>query len=578
MKRNQLLNRVISLGLVGILYLTLSASAYADTEGAVEENAPVSENQIEDTNPTDVDSSTEETESAEPAAEDVITETESEEDEATEGETTEDEITEDEAAEGETTEDETAEGETIEDETTEEETTEDATSELSEEDLQWDLDGDGVLSEEELEAKALSENTLEEEECIHEYIYSSNGDGTHTVTCSLCDVESFTESCEYDENGICIKCGYHRLPDPVLVYEDEEIIITVAGAIPENADLSVTPIKKDNEETAAAYDAVENSLINETDISEADNYGFLAYDISFIDIETGEEVEPSGDVTVSMESKVAIKPDDVETDEDLVEVEVTVQHINEQTATIDNLTDQGAATVTLDENKAITGAEFTSNSFSTYVFTWKASNTYRYVNVEFENYDTDGNELGGSTDKEYVYEGGTSYEVSSYAEGIKDYKYLRAEYEGETFDSFEFRKSGSGSNKKYYLDLKNGTNTIASIEMHSYNPETISVSLIYEKDTNTSLSVTKNATGAPSNDSNISYEFTLIKDGVAVAAATYEIDGTAGTTTAEGKFNLKTGETAEFTSLTEGTYTITETAINSETYGFENFITKILMY
>ncbi|MBO6241280.1 MAG: hypothetical protein J6O61_10705 [Butyrivibrio sp.] len=54
-------------------------------------------------------------------------------------------------------------------------------------------------------SNASATNTTEHE---HQYVYSSNEDGTHTITCALCDYE-VTETCdELGDEGICSLCGY----------------------------------------------------------------------------------------------------------------------------------------------------------------------------------------------------------------------------------------------------------------------------------------------------------------------------------------------------------------------------------
>ena len=46
----------------------------------------------------------------------------------------------------------------------------------------------------------------EEEECLHEYMYSSNGDGTHNAVCVSCE-DTYSEDCDLT-SGECPYCGY----------------------------------------------------------------------------------------------------------------------------------------------------------------------------------------------------------------------------------------------------------------------------------------------------------------------------------------------------------------------------------
>ena len=174
MKRNQMLNKIISLVMIFAMYLTMSASAFAEIDNPETDYESV-ETIKDDDSTLDAEESTGE----------VIIVEDSEEIVA------DDQIPED------------LPEEPVDEETDEEES--------EDEDL-----------EEELEEELLEE---EEEECEH----------------------------EFDENGKCIKCGFEKLPDPVLTYEDSDVIINVAGAVPENADLRVTPITAENEETKDAF-------------------------------------------------------------------------------------------------------------------------------------------------------------------------------------------------------------------------------------------------------------------------------------------------------------------------------------
>ena len=230
MKRNQMLNKIISLVMIFAMYLTMSASAFAEIDNPETDYESV-ETIKDDDSTLDAEESTGE----------VIIVEDSEEIVA------DDQIPED-----------------LPKEPVDEET--------EDEDLEAETE-DELLEEETDEAE-------EEEECEH----------------------------EFDENGKCIKCGFEKLPDPVLTYEDADVIINVAGAVPENADLRVTPITAENDETKDAFMETAGKLQEKYESKEADVIGFLAYDISFVLIETGETVEPDGDVTVSMEYKHEVNP------------------------------------------------------------------------------------------------------------------------------------------------------------------------------------------------------------------------------------------------------------------------------
>lgn len=552
MKRKSLFNRIISLSIVAVLFLTSSASAFAD----VDEGAPAVEEAVEATEEAAI--------SDVPAAEEAETSPEAPSDEkATVGEIIEEvveKVTEILIGDPEVPEagpdgtDESKDGETDEENTEDVETEEDA------------------LEDEETE-----------EECEHELIYTSNGDGTHTVKCSKCEMEEYTELCEFGEDGKCIHCGYERLPDPILVYEDDEVIVTVSGAVPENADLKVTPIKEGVEETKEAFDEVVTKLDEESEKSEKDVIGFLAYDICFKDIETGEEKEPDGDVTVSLEYKEALNPVDEEVMEGARKIDVELMHINSETSELENLSASGDASIALDSDVAVKGASFTNDSFSIYVITWK--NQSRKISVKFEYLDyTHGREL---TPTESLPSGETVDQTSAKtniielaAKPVVGYRFLKAVYVDKEHNNKEIEvtdwkpnRSGYSGNYKYYLDFYNGEEKVVSDLV--FSTKQIIVSLYYEEDI--SLAVTKVATGDAGKDKDAEYKFVLRNSsGNPLGDVNYKIDHTNHTTvTGTGEFVLHTGEKAEFTGLDPGDYTIVEKEINNTTYDFINFTTKI---
>ena len=612
MKRKSLFNRIISLSIVAALYISMSASAFAEieeteipVEEAMIENATTSEEQAteavveeaaetsEESVTENIDDSTTETEATSTSPEDEApTDDETEE---TPGLISEiiDSVKElisptDEEAElaEEPESEEPAEGDTYfkiimrdygtKVKVTYEYVMNEETGELEaivKDELEGEFDEDGNLIEKE-----------EEEKPEHEFIYTSNKDGTHTVKCSECDMEEYIESCEYDENGVCIHCEWKRLPDPIHVYEDDEVIVTVSGAVPENADLKVTPIKKENEETKEAYESVEQRLVDETDIEEYDSYGFLAYDISFIEIETGNEIEPSDDVTVKMEYKQSVKPIVVENPDDCT-TEVEMVHFNEEENKLENLTEEGRADLKLEDNSALTKVEFTSNSFSTYVIKWQSTINTKYVkivtsyytkdNVEMEEFSTDEITFPLSTESPEA----TVIKNSSFAPAKDGYRFLRAELkvndEYKEIDRFKYRYSYGNKWIRGYL----GESTTVGNEVELVSDESkatrLYLSIIYEKDA--ALSIMKKETGTAATDTDTEYIFKLLKaDGTAVGEKAFFVGTERRYTDAEGKFLLKTGQSADFalTSTPVGAYQVIEEGVSGEAYTLGDFTTK----
>ena len=94
-------------------------------------------------------------------------------------------------------------------------------------------------------------------------------------------------------------------------YEDDTVKVTVSadekGIIPNKTTLQVVPISN-NGDTKDQYKEVEKKLQEKAEKDEYEIAGFLAYDISFVD-KDGNEVEPNGEVRVSIEYKEATLPE-----------------------------------------------------------------------------------------------------------------------------------------------------------------------------------------------------------------------------------------------------------------------------
>ena len=651
MKRNLLLNRIVSLSMIAVLYLSMSASALADAEDTGDTSEPtvseeatesVSEPSATETEPaaaaggsdatvqaegegttdTTVTSDTvQPVENTTASNEDIIanpsddnqapvenpTEVPSENPTEVPSENPAEVPTEVPTEEAAVVDELTGEiinplDEVLTEKETEEEESDEKElryKELSEK----KANGEELTPEELEELEKLEKELLVKTEaaavCEHELTYTSNDDGTHTVKCSKCDgFEEFTESCEFDEDGICIKCGYKRPKDPILIYEDDEVIVTVSGAIPENADLKVKPIKADNDDTRDAYQQIEDKLNEETKMNEADEYGFLAYDISFVDIDTNEEVEPDGDVTVTMEYKNAVLPDSIGEDED-AETEVEMIHFKEDYDDLENLSEQGKADLSLDSSSAITQAEFTSDTFSTYVIKWTSNKQTRYIKIVTAFYTQTDEELVEFTveDEEIAYSTNSGNNVHPNDIILKDrfgtrdidgYRYLKALYRDDNgvdheVDKLIFSQTNSGNTSGYnkYMHILNGNDEIAKIKMQEKqeNMTHVLISFIYERDAD--LSITKKATGDAGADDETQYEFVLTNEsGTPMSNVKYFIGRTPYHTDGSGKFLLKTGESAYFgdDASLDGNYKISETGVaEGGAYTLDQFRTEVIV-
>lgn len=177
-------------------------------------------------------------------------------------------------------------------------------------------------------------------------------------------------------------------PAEVMNYENDDAIITVSadkeGVIPANSKLQVVPILQDDKETETKYKEVEEQLNKKAENEEYDIAGFLAYDISFVN-EDGKEVEPNGDVKVTIDYKNEVLPDGVDENKDL---DVTVMHLEENgkgdvKEVVDMVADttKEAAVETTEQSK-VKKAEFITDSFSAFTITWTLRTGTKRINVK----------------------------------------------------------------------------------------------------------------------------------------------------------------------------------------------------
>ena len=507
MKRNQMLNKIISLVMIFAMYLTMSASAFAEIDNPETDYESV-ETIKDDDSTLDAEESTGE----------VIIVEDSEEIVA------DDQIPED-----------------LPKEPVDEET--------EDEDLEAETE-DELLEEETDEAE-------EEEECEH----------------------------EFDENGKCIKCGFEKLPDPVLTYEDADVIINVAGAVPENADLRVTPITAENDETKDAFIETAGKLQEKYESKEADVIGFLAYDISFVLIETGETVEPDGDVTVSMEYKHEVNPVSERALEKAETVDVAMMHIDGTTNELEDLTEAGKAVVCTGNDSNVTAASFTNDSFSTYIITWSGVSNKK-ITVHFTSKSSKGetiSDLNHSTSYEVTENSGEQL-LADVVDAISGFRFEKAIINdsgvAKEITKWKFKQEEEDyllwSDYSQYLDLYNGDTLVKTVEFSS--TKTLDVTVYYVENIN--LTIKNVATGDATKDTTAEYVYVIKNsNGAALTSVAYKVGDVSHTTDATtGEFKLKHSEVAEFRELPAGTYTITELRVDTSEYDLvETFTTRIFV-
>ena len=373
------------------------------------------------------------------------------------------------------------------------------------------------------------------------------GDGTAEVLADNCDLYALAwlthQEQAYDET-----------------WEDEDGQVTIhvtadAGVIPEEAELSVTPIvyteiteeltaEKTEEEIAQIeavneqYEFTEQKLTEDLETSteaavEADALsadeenaadeaegktleGFLAYDISFL--VDGEEVEPNGNVNVTMEFAEAAIPEGVSED-----AEVSVKHLKQDDGTEDGIVVEDMAekaTVETTEQAKVQKVELTTDSFSTYIVTWYLKSgqwqTYK-VQIEAAYYykNTDGDWVefpkdaykGAKLPENFVsnYTGGDVNLIEYAAEtqiGNSLYVFQHAKVREEEYGS-EYDADAISiniSNSKYYfyyIDRDNGKNwQVLGNALEKNNTKYVYIDFYYEAaPALTTVETIDNATG-----------------------------------------------------------------------------------
>lgn len=330
-----------------------------------------------------------------------------------------------------------------------------------------------------------------------------------------------------------------------LDYEDDQVKVHVTakeeGIIPENASLKVVPLvkqeitddmtdeqKQEVEAINKKYDEAEQKLFEKADNEAFDIAGFLAYDIGFVDVD-GNEVEPNGDVKVTMEYKKAQAPEGIEVTED---TELTVMHLEEdkdgEVKQVVDLADDSVANgaveklQTNEENK-LEKLEFVSDSFSTFTVTW----TNTTISLRIHYVDENGTEIQGTqTESDFKnYNGSVTF--ADYAGTISGYEYSSAHLNsatGKTVTSAQGSRQrndwGIWSSYTYYLSIKNGSNEVKQLSS-DYGAGTADIYLVYNKINETETPDTPDRPNQPTDvDIKLSHEKYIKKK---AASNTYDV-------------------------------------------------------
>ena len=183
-----------------------------------------------------------------------------------------------------------------------------------------------------------------------------------------------------------------------VTYEDDTVKVTVSadekGIIPNKTTLQVVPISNSGD-TKDQYKEVEKKLQEKAESEEYEIAGFLAYDISFVD-KDGKEVEPDGEVRVSLEYKNAALPEGL-TEEEAKEADVTMLHLEEDEKgevqdVVDMAEKEQVEAIATTESQQVEKVAVKTESFSTFTIVW-SKGIFADFNISVEYVDEDGEEI-----------------------------------------------------------------------------------------------------------------------------------------------------------------------------------------
>lgn len=170
------------------------------------------------------------------------------------------------------------------------------------------------------------------------------------------------------------------LDDIIYKVELDKVTVRVAadrGVLPENVTLAVDELLPEGD-TAAKYEEAETALKE----AGTEYSGMMALDIRFLD-ENEAEVEPNGNVKVSIKMNQEVLPEEVAPEA------IAVQHLREEEGgikveTVADVTEETQGTIAVQEEEGAVAAHFEVESFSSFTITWKHNvNLNTEYKVEF---------------------------------------------------------------------------------------------------------------------------------------------------------------------------------------------------
>lgn len=264
----------------------------------------------------------------------------------------------------------------------------------------------------------------------------------------------------------------------ILEYEDDDVRIHLTAtksALLNVAELRVTPMKENNEETQEKYVEIAEQIDKKAAEESKKVLGFFAYDITLLDAE-GNETEPEGMVKVFMEYKEASIPETVSTEDTEAAKIMVIHHIEDAEGVVEEALE---ATVTTTDQIKIEKAEFVTDSFSVFTILWLQDET------ELDELSMSDQEAEPLTTVETVDHeaAGIVMKMTNYSQGGESFYGLGGEYGNGTIkpglvknvlvDGYPVAKNGSQRSLKNAF--ANGTNV-----NHLFIKETYDTSGYYE--------------------------------------------------------------------------------------------------
>ncbi len=377
-----------------------------------------------------------------------------------------------------------------------------------------------------------------------------------------------------------------------LEYEDDQVKVHVTaseeGIIPDHASLKVVPLvkqevtnemtdeqKQEVEAINKKYDEAEQKLIEKADSEAFDIAGFLAYDIGFVDA-GGNEVEPNGDVKVTMEYKKAQAPEGIEVSED---TELTVMHLEEdkngevkQVVDLadDNVTNGAVEKLQTNEENKLEKVEFVSDSFSTFTVTWTNNRTTYKLRIYYV--DENGVEIQGTqiADVSKDFSNNKSVTFGDYAGSIEGYSYKEAHLNSVTGNVVTAAEGTSERDwygyYSYSVSIKNGTSVVETLQSRDTSAN---IYLVYHQ--NAQETETPDTPDKPSDTgSKLSHEKYIKKNADNTYDITLNASGSVGTEYNKAKLDILFIVDTSESMKNEDRISETKKAINALTAVFDS--------